>query len=243
MNEMLFARRAIASSLLYVSCLVILIAGCGNETNTALKTDEHIPAKEHVFRQKVEGLLQSLDGKENLVRRSAYELCCEIRKETDAVDRLRLVAFYTNAIQKLSVDIASDHLDDEKGINDIDVRLRNSWHFVEWGTAALFDTEPDSLAGWTFLISAAGRYRDVLEMIEKKLSQRSLAARQRMRLDAFRRHISIMYESKVWGIGKTYWSLHDKIPPRQCEEIRKIVKRRLGVLPSEMAKDNESAAR
>ena len=121
--------------------------------------------------------------------------------------------------------------------------MRNSWHLVEWGTTALFDSEPDSLVGWTFLISAAGRYRDVLEMIEKKLSQHSLAARQRMRLDAFRRHISMMYESKVWGIGKTYWSLHDKIPPRQCEEIRKVVKRRLGALPAEMAKDDESIAR
>jgi hypothetical protein len=51
------------------------------------------------------------------------------------------------------------------------------------------------------------------------------------------------YTMREWWIGKTYWSLHDKIPPRKYEEIRKVVKRRLGVLPSEMAKDDESAAR
>ncbi len=47
-----------------------------------------------------------------------------------------------------------------------------------------------------------------------------------------------MYESKVWGLGKTYWSLRHKMTPEQRQEVRKNVMEALGELPPEMAKDD-----
>ena len=215
-----------------------LCVGCGRNDRGRNDEGQSTTHVEISFRNKLERLVASLDGKENSFRQSAYGLCCDIRNEAELTVRRRLLTAYTNAVNNLSVDISLDSLDDEKRLNVIDVRLRNSWHLSEWGTAALFDFEPANSEGWNFLIAGALRWRNALTMIDTKTHQDSIKAQWRKRLYAFKRHLSSMYESKVWGLGKTYWSLRHKMTPGQRQEVRKNVMEALGELPPEMAKDD-----
>ena len=147
------------------------------------------------------------------------------------------MAVYTNAIKNISVEVSLDSLNDEAGLNGIDVRLRNSWHLAEWGTAVLFDFDPANSEGWDFLIAGVLRWRNALAMTDKKVHQDSVTVQWRKRLSAFKRHLSSMYESKFWGLGKTYWSLRHRMSIKQRQEVRKKVMEALGALPPDMAKD------
>ena len=122
-------------------------------------------------------------------------------------------------------------------LNGIDVRLRNSWHLAEWGTAVPFDFAPANSEGWDFLIAGVLRWRNALAMTDKKVHQDSVTVQWRKRLSAFKRHLSSMYESKFWGLGKTYWSLRHRMSIKQRQEVRKKVMEALGALPPDMAKD------
>ena len=227
-----------ASAFCYVPFIVFLhVVGC--ERNDKDKVFEYRNAMqvEIPFRHKIEGLVARLDGKENEFRQSAYGLCCDIRDESQLDVRRRLLAVYTNAIKNISVEVSLDSLNDEAGLNGIDVRLRNCWHLAEWGTAALFDFDPANSEGWDFLIGGVLRWRNALAKIEEKLHQDALKAQWRKRLDAFKRHLSSMYESRFWGLGKTYWSLRYKMSIKQRQEVRKKVMEALGALPPDMAKD------
>ncbi len=74
-------------------------------------------------------------------------------------------------------------------------------------------------------------------MTDKKVHQDSVTVQWRKRLSAFKRHLSSMYESKFWGLGKTYWSLRHRMSIKQRQEVRKKVMEALGAMPPDMAKD------
>lgn len=218
---------------------IMLAIGCGKDGNQIKceKDMESVPPKEVSFRIAVEALTGNLLGNENVVRRSAYRLCCDIREEPDLNFRMRLIAIYTNVIPDAIGGISHDWFKDDKGLNKVDVRLRNSWHLIEWGTAALFDLEPGSAKGWNYLIAGVSQWRDALTTIDKSMHQEEVKPLWYNRLQAFKRHLASMYESKFWGLGKTYWSLRRKMTQQQRQEIRERTKGVLGELPSEMMKD------
>ena len=223
-----------------VPFLVFLLAvGCEREDRSKVVEDGSATQAEISFRHKIETLVERLDGKENVFRKTAYGLCCDIREESQLDVRRRLLAVYTNAIKNISVEVSLDSLNDEAGLNGIDVRLRNSWHLAEWGTAVLFDFAPANSEGWDFLIAGVLRWRNALAMTDKKVHQDSVTVQWRKRLSAFKRHLSSMYESKFWGLGKTYWSLRHRMSIKQRQEVRKKVMEALGALPPDMAKDEE----
>ena len=216
---------------------IAFMVGCERNGQTGFEEGGGFIPEETSFRHKAEAMVERLDGKERDFRQSAYGLCCDIRKESDLEVRKRLIAIYTNIIQNVTVAISPDSLKDEEGLKVIDIRLRNSWHLVEWSTATLFDLDPSSLEGWNSLILGVIRWRDTMAMIDRWMLQNDIKKQWRNRLIAFKRHLSSMYESKVWELGKTYWSLRHKMTPQQRHEVRKMVKAALGELPPEMAKD------
>ena len=219
---------------------ITLVIGCG-KNDSQIKCDrgmESVP-EDVSFRYAVEALTENLSRNENGFRQSAYRLCCDIRKESDMDVRRRLIAIYTNAIPRVLGCISRDCFKGEEGLNKVDVRLRNSWHLTEWGTAALFDLEPGSPGGWDYLIAGVSQWRDALAMIDKSMLEEDIKSQWRNRLQAFKRHLASMYESKFWGLGKTYWSLRRKMTQEQRQDIRKTTKRILGELPPEMAKDEQ----
>lgn len=218
---------------------IMLVAGCGKDDNQIKceKSMEYVPPKEVSFRIAVEALTGNLLENENMFRRSAYRLCCDIREEPDMNVRMRLIAIYTNAIPDVLGGMSCDCFKDDEDLNKVEVRLRNSWHLIEWSTAALLDLEPGSAKGWNYLIAGISQWRDALATIGKSMHQGEIKQQWRNRLQAFKRHLASMYESKFWGLGKTYWSLRRKMTKQQRQEIQEMTKSVLGELPSEMMKD------
>lgn len=217
--------------------VLLLTVGCEKKPQTNFAEDSAPAQAEISFRHRIKTLSESLEKNENSFRQSAYGLCCEIRDESEQDVRMRLIAVYTNAVQNIAIDISPDCFNDEEGLKRIDVRLRNSWSLTEWCTAALFDLEPANPNGWRFLIAGVLRWRNALAMIDAKIQQGVLKPKWRNRLLAFKRHLDIMHESKFWGLGKTYWSLREKMTPQQRQEVRQRIKEAFRKLPPEMAKD------
>jgi len=217
---------------------IMLVIGCGKDGNQ-IKCDKSMGAvpEDVSFRNAVEALTEGLSGNENRFRQSAYRLCCDIRKEPNLDVRRRLTTIYTNAIPDVIGGISCDCFKEEEGLNKIDVRLRNSWHLIEWSTASLFDIEPGNQSGWIYLIAGVSQWREAMVTIDKLMLNEEVKPQWRNRLQAFKRHLASMYESKFWGLGKTYWSLRSKMTQQQRQEIREMTKRLLGGLPSEMEKD------
>ena len=87
------------------------------------------------------------------------------------------------------------------------------------------------------MIAGVSQWRDAMATIDKLMLNEEVKPQWRNRLQAFKRHLASMYESKFWGLGKTYWSLRSKMTQQQRQEIREMTKRLLGGLPSEMEKD------
>ena len=217
---------------------IMLVIGCGKDGNQ-IKCDKSMGSvpEDVSFRNAVEALTEGLSGNENRFRQSAYRLCCDIRKEPNMDVRRRLMTIYTNAIPGVLGGISCDYFKDEEGLNKVDVRLRNSWHLIEWSTATFLDIEPGSPRGWNYLIAGVLQWRDAMATIDKLMLNEEVKPQRLNRLQAFKRHLASMYESKFWGLGKTYWSLRSKMTQQQRQEIRKMTKRLLGELPSEMVKD------
>lgn len=228
----------VTEALGYVSFVVLLLTvGCEKKEQFNLVENSETAQAEISFRHRIKILSGNLEKNENSFRQSAYGLCCEIRNESEQDVRMRLIAVYTNAVQNITIDISPDCFNDEEGLKGIDIRLRNSWSLAEWCTAALFDLEPANPNGWRFLITGVLRWRNALAMIDAKIQQGVPKPQWRNRLLAFKRHLDIMHESKFWGLGKTYWSLREKMNQQQRQEVRQRIKEAFGELPLEMARD------
>lgn len=227
---------------LYLS--ILACAGCGRRggtveepSNEGIITTECSPQKTEIFASKVEVLVSQLDAKEDLVRKSAYELCCEIRAEPSREVRLQLLSLYTNAIHRMSIGIDGCNLDDKSSVSRLDTRLRNNWHIAEWASAALFDETPGDLQGWGILVSGVRNYQSAIAVIETHIKNTS-DKRRLQRLGTFKRHLSITLESKVWTLGKIYQSQRNKMTSKQRDSIRQLVSETLGIVPPELAKES-----
>ena len=159
---------------------VLAFVGCGRRSgiieepsDKGIVTTECSPQKTAAFASKVETLVSQLDAKEDSVRKSAYELCCEIRAEPSREIRLQLLSLYTNAIHRMSIGIDGCNLDDKSSVNRLDTRLRNNWHIAEWASAALFDETPGDLQGWGFLVSGVRNYQNAIAVIEAHIKNTS----------------------------------------------------------------------
>lgn len=223
---------------------VLAFAGCGRRgdiveepSDKGIVTTECSPQKTEVFASKVETLVSQLDAKEDSVRNSAYELCCEIRAEPSREIRLQLLSLYTNAIHRMSIGIDGCNLDDKSSVSRLDTRLRNNWHVAEWTSAALFDEAPGELQGWAILVSGIKNYQNIIAVIETHIKNTS-EKRQLQRLVTFKRHLSITLESKVWTLGKIYQSQRNKMTSKQRDSVRQLVSEALGIVPTELAKES-----
>ena len=162
-------------------------------------------------------------------------ICCAVRQLADANKRRVYSIDYTNKVSKLlprAVDVRA-----EDSVENWRIAMENYVYLVRWGAVLSNENLSMDLGMWDFLLCPISLIRQEINshkqwLFSKKLDSRHVEKNYHVRmlgdlLYCCKREIELFW----------YPEAKRKLTPEQLQQVRQKVKKALGELPPEMAKD------
>ena len=170
----------------------------------------------------------------------ASDLCASIQGISNRIARIACISHFTNALARVSVDTGFKNTSDRRVIDTQEDELANYWSFANWGFNLVNSENTDDLTAWDMSIKALSLYKETIKAITDKESEGNTLCRITL---WHKKNMTITLGGWIRCIDLQYSARRHLMSPVQRAVVLRKVKNVLGELPSEMAKDDESAAR
>ena len=170
----------------------------------------------------------------------ASDLCASIQGISNRIARIACIGHFTNTLARVSVDTGLKNTTDRQVIDTQEDELANYWSFANWGFNLVNSEDTDDLTAWDMSIKALSLYKETIRAIADKESEGNTLSRLTL---WHKKNMTITLGGWIRCIDLQYASRRHLMSPVQRAVVLQKVKDALGELPSEMAKDDESAAR
>ena len=164
----------------------------------------------------------------------ASDMCSSIRGITNRIARITCINYFTNILASVNIDTSLKNTSDRRVLDTQEDELANYWAFANWGFNLVNLEYPDDTTAWDILIKALGFYKEAIaDIAEKESSNMSLC-----RITLWhKKNMTITLGGWMRCLDLQYSSRRHLMSPAQRAEVRQKVKKALGELPPEMAKD------
>ena len=167
----------------------------------------------------------------------ASDLCAAIQGMSNRIARIACISHFTNTLARVSVDTGLKNTNDRRVIDAQEDELANYWSFANWGFNLVNSENPDDLTAWDMSIKALSFYKETIKAIDDKESEGNTLCRTTL---WHKKNMTITLGGWIRCIELQYSSRRHVMSPAQRATVLQKVKKALGELPPEMAKDDSS---
>ena len=219
--------------------LVIVIAQCLLSLVGRGKKEERITNQGDPILSSIERIPEMIHSRRwREADRFVYSnICCSIRGIANKEQRVVYTRSYTNLVARIAPVRVAETNTAATALNDWRIAMENYCDFVRWGTVLMSENLDMNPEAWDFLLLPIFLLRQEIQAHQKRLFDQNVDSRHVEKNAHIQMLDGLLYRctyeiKRIW-----YPEAKRKLAPEQLQQVRQKVKKALGELPPEMAKD------